>query len=205
VGAALGGDEVRMLTVTEQPSGRLIDLNASMTLDEYLALPDDTRCEIVEGILRPMPRAHSDGRRAQRRLANLVEAQCPPEYRVELEEIVVFQVVPPDARIPDVTVFESAGKHGRTNHVDAGRVLLVVEIVSPGSGHLDRRVKPDEYASNGIPHFWRVELDPEVAVHTYVLTDGAYVNAGVFGPGDRIKSVVLGWVDIPVDQLLSRS
>jgi hypothetical protein len=35
------------------------------------------------------------------------------------------------------------------------------------------------------------------------LTDGAYVNAGVFGPGDRIKSVVLGWVDIPVDQLLS--
>jgi hypothetical protein len=34
-----------------------------------------------------------------------------------------------------------------------------------------------------------------------VLTDGAYVNAGVFASGDRIKSVVLGWVDIPVSRL----
>jgi hypothetical protein len=64
-------------------------------------------------------------------------------------------------------------------------------------------VRPREYARNGIPHFWRIELKPQIAVHTYVLTDGAYVNAGIFGPGDRIKSVVLGCVDVPVDQLLS--
>jgi hypothetical protein len=38
-------------------------------------------------------------------------------------------------------------------------------------------------------------------VHTYVLTDGGHVNAGVFGSGDRIRSVVLGWVDIPVSRL----
>lgn len=192
-----------MLTLLEQPSGRQIDLNASLTLEEYLALPDDTRCEIVEGILRPMSRAHTKGRQVQHRLTYLVEAQCPSEFEVALEEIVILHEVPPEARIPDVSVFARSGKSGDTNHVAATHVLLVVEIVSPGSGDEDRRVKPGEYARNGIPHFWRIEPEPEIAVHTYVLTDGAYVNAGVFGQGDRITSVVLGWVDIPVDQLVT--
>jgi Uma2 family endonuclease len=193
-----------MLTVLEQPSGRLIDVNAQVMLEEYLGLPDDTRLEVVRGILRPMTRAHTEGRQVQSRLTNVLEAQFPPEYVVALEEIVVFHEVPPTARIPDVSVFLRAGKVRRTNHVAARHVLLAVEIVSPGSEDEDRWVKPREYALNGISHYWRIELDPEIAVHTYVLTDGAYVNAGVFGPGDRIKSVVLGWVDIPVDQLLSR-
>lgn len=194
-----------MLTVLEQPSGRLVDLNAPLALGEYLSLPDDTRMEIVRGILRPMTRAHTRGRQVRSRLTNLIEVRCPYKYMTALEEIVVFHEVPPTARIPDVSVFSRAGKVDDTNHVAAEHVLLAVEIVPPGSEDEDRWVKPGEYARNGIPHFWRIELRPEIAVHTYVLTDGAYVNAGIFGPGDRIKSVVLGWVDIPVDQLLSPS
>lgn len=189
----------------EYSSGRTIDTNAQLTLAEYLALPDDARCEIVGGILRPLVRATTEGRRVQRRLTNALEAaleaRCPPDLQVEFEEIVLFHDVPPEARIPDVTVFARSGKDDRTNSVAAGQVILAVEVVSPGSADEDRRVKPGEYARNGIPHFWRVELEPEPVVHTYVLTDGAYVNAGVFASGDRIKSVVLGWVDIPVSRL----
>lgn len=192
-----------MLTLVEQPSGRVLDPNTPLSLEDYLSLPDDTRMEIAEGILRPMTRAHTQGRQVQNRLTGQLEAQAPPDLMVAFEEIVVLHEMPPDARIPDVSVFARAGKDERTNNVPARQVLLVVEIVSPGSGDLDRWVKPGEYARNGIPHFWRIELQPEIAVHTYVLTDGGYMNAGVFGPGDRIKSVVLGWVDIPVDQLLA--
>ncbi|MFD2491822.1 Uma2 family endonuclease [Amycolatopsis jiangsuensis] len=36
-------------------------------------------------------------------------------------------------------------------------VLLVVEVVSPGSGTTDRIVKTDQYAKAGIPFYWRVE------------------------------------------------
>jgi Uma2 family endonuclease len=185
----------------EQSSGRTVDVNAQLALAEYLTLPGDTRCEIVEGILRPTSRATTEGRRVQRRLTNVLDTACPPELQVELEEIVVFHEVPPDARIPDVSVFARAGKQDRTNHVAAKHVLLAVEVVSPGSGEEDRHVKPGEYARNGIPHFWRIELEPGLAVHTYVLTDGGYVNAGVFGPDDRIRSVVLGWIDVPVARL----
>lgn len=190
------------MLLVEQVSGRTLDVNAQLTLEDYLALPDDARCEIVEGILRPMSRATTNGRRVQRRLTNALEEQCPPDLQVEFEEIVVFHDVPPDARIPDVTVFRRHGKDEGTNNVAARHVLLAVEVVSPGSGEEDRHVKPGEYARNGIPHFWRVELQPALAVHTYVLTDGGYVNAGVFGPDGRITSVVLGWVDVPVDDLM---
>lgn len=85
----------------------------------------------------------------------------------------------------------------------AEHVLLAIEIVSQGSEYDDRNAKPAEYADKGIPHYWRVELEPEIRVHTYVLTDGAYVSAGVFGPGEQITSPVLPWVDVPVDRLVS--
>jgi Uma2 family endonuclease len=191
------------MKLLEERSGQIYDQDQLFTLDDYLALPDDTRMELMGGVLRPMSRAYTEGRQVQSRLTIRLEEQCPSDYLVASEEIVVFHEVPPEARIPDISVFSRTGKVARTNHVAARHMLLAVEIVSPGSEYDDRRAKPAEYADNGIPHFWRIELDPEIAVHTYVLTDGAYVNAGVFGPGDRIKSVVLGWVDIPVDQLLS--
>lgn len=190
------------MKLLEQRSGKMYDVDEWKLVD-YLALPDDTRMELVRGVLRPMARANTIGRRVQRRLTNMIEAQCPPEFQVELEEIVVFHEEPPQARIPDLSMFARAGRVDSTNHVEARHVQIAVEVVSPGSEDEDRQFKPWEYAQNGIPHFWRVELEPAIAVHTYVLTDGAYVNAGVFGLGDRIKSVVLGWVDIPVDALVA--
>lgn len=38
-------------------------------------------------------------------------------------------------------------------------VLLVVELISPGSYRRDTIVKRAEYADAGIPHYWIVDLD----------------------------------------------
>ena len=50
-------------------------------------------------------------------------------------------------------------------------VLLVAEIVSPGSETTDRVVKVDQYAKAGIPFYWRIEQAPTGVpiVYTYVL------------------------------------
>ncbi|AYF78679.1 Uma2 family endonuclease [Nocardia yunnanensis] len=41
--------------------------------------------------------------------------------------------------------------------IPAGRVKLVVEVVSRSTAAMDRRIKPDLYAEGGIPDFWRIE------------------------------------------------
>jgi Uma2 family endonuclease len=50
-------------------------------------------------------------------------------------------------------------------------VLLVAEIVSPGSETTDRIVKLDQYACAGIPFYWRLELTATgiPVVYTYLL------------------------------------
>lgn len=43
------------MLLLERPAGEV--LNTQLTLAEYLALPEDSRYEIVDGLLRPMTRS----------------------------------------------------------------------------------------------------------------------------------------------------
>ena len=79
----------------------------------------------------------------------------------------------------------------------------MVEIVSPGSESADRRVKPLEYATAGIPHFWRIGIESSVVVETYRLGDQkGYESTGVFQAGDTVTAAGLDWVSVPVDDLM---
>ena len=57
---------------------------------------------------------------------------------------------------------------------DASQVVVVVEVVSPGTKRRDRLEKPQLYARAGIPHYWRIEQDP-VHVFAYDLVDKRHV------------------------------
>jgi Uma2 family endonuclease len=178
-------------------------LSTQLTLAEYLALPEDSRCEIVDGLLRPMTRSGKRNRTVQRRLANRLEERAPRGLLVFEEEIVVFKVDPPSTRIPDVAVCRAdAVADPDSNSIPATGVLLVAEVVSPGSETEDRFYKPGDYARNGVAHFWRVELDPDIHVFAYRLEHGVYREVGVFGRGRRIVDPSLPWVNIDVVDLL---
>jgi Uma2 family endonuclease len=180
-------------------------LSTALTLDEYLALPKDSRCEIVDGLLRPMTRAGKRNRTIQRRVANRLEEQAPAGLLVFEEEIVVLKMAPATTRIPDVVVCRAdAVTDPDANNIPSAGVVLAIEIVSPGSETDDRYHKPGDYARNEIPYFWRVELHPDIAVYTYRLDGGAYRETGVFHRGDRIADLDLSWVQIDVTDLLGR-
>lgn len=190
------------MLLLERPAGEV--LNTQLTLEEYLALPEDSRYEIVDGLLRPITRSGKRNRTVQRRLANWLEQQSPDDLFVVEEEIVIFKVAPPSTRIPDVTICRAeAIIDPDSNSIAVADVLLVAEIVSPGSETEDRFHKPGDYARNGVPHFWRIELDPVVEVFTYHLAQGAYREAGGFRQGDQIVDPLLPWVDIEVNGLLA--
>jgi hypothetical protein len=55
---------------------------------------------------------------------------------------------------------------------------------------------------NGIPHYWRVELDPDLEIHTHRLVDSQYEPGPVFGRDRRLTDPALPWLDIDVAGLL---
>jgi len=178
-------------------------LHTELTLEEYLALPEDTRCEIIDGVLRPMTRSGKRHRTVQRRLANALESRAPDGLLVAEEEVVIFKAVPPSTRIPDISVYDDAVVvDPDSNSVPVTGMTLVVEVVSPGSETEDRYHKPGDYARNGIAHFWRIEMTPDIEVVTYELVNGVYHETGVFRRGDRIAVESLPWVDVDVTDLL---
>ena len=91
---------------------------------------------------------------------------------------------------------------GRTNNTPASDVLLCVEIVSPSTRTADRYEKPVEYARNGIPAYWRIELEPEIVVHTYELSDGVYADNDRFRRDGTVVDLTLPWIKVRVADLL---
>ena len=85
------------------------------------------------------------------------------EVDVDLELVSADQ--PGVVRRPDLVVVD----HEAIDRVDrdggllrASDVMVVVEIVSPGSRCLDHVVKRHEYADADIGHYWIVDLDEPV-------------------------------------------
>ncbi|MGH3283040.1 MAG: Uma2 family endonuclease [Trebonia sp.] len=125
--------------------------------------------EIVDGMVVVSPSASKRHNRLARLLANALDAAAGPEWNADSDFDVRLQDVPLTNRRPDVVVY-------RADSIDITptrpeHVLLVIEIVSPGSETTDRVVKPDQYARAGIAFYWRVELTVSGApvVYSYVL------------------------------------
>jgi Uma2 family endonuclease len=74
-------------------------------------------------------------------------------------------------RIPDVSVWSKAPPRGVWLAV--AELLLVIEIVSPGSEAMDEVTKRREYALAGIPQYWVVDRDDALTVTLYQLSSEA--------------------------------
>ncbi|MER6562563.1 Uma2 family endonuclease [Streptomyces sp. NPDC001027] len=105
-----------------------------------------------------------------------------PDWNADTGFDVRLQDVPLTNRRPDVTVY-------RVETIDLTptrpeHVLLVAEIVSPGSETTDRIVKVDQYAKAGIPFYWRVEQAatgvPIIYTHVLDPATGAYRDGEMF-------------------------
>ena len=138
--------------------------------------------EIVDGMVVVSPSASKRHNRLARILANALDAAGAPDWNADTDFDVRLQDVPLTNRRPDVVLY-------RADTLDVAptrpeHVLLVVEIVSPGSETTDRHTKPDQYARAGISFYWRVEQTAAGApvTYTYVLDPAtrAYREGEVF-------------------------
>ncbi len=130
--------------------------------------------EIVDGMVVVSPSASKRHNRLARIVANALAA-AGPDWNADVDFDVRLQDVPLTNRRPDVVVYRAETIDLTLTRPE--QVLLVVEVVSPGSETTDRIVKPDQYAKAGIPFYWRVEQAATGVplVYTYVLDPASRV------------------------------
>ncbi|GGZ76734.1 Uma2 family endonuclease [Streptomyces subrutilus] len=132
-------------------------MHAQISAEQYDSWSEE-QCagiEIVDGMVVVSPSASKRHNRLARLLANALDAAAGPDWNADTDFDVRLQDLPLTNRRPDVTVYRAETidlTPTRPEHV-----LLVVEVVSPGSETTDRIVKVDQYAKAGIAFYWRVE------------------------------------------------
>lgn len=131
------------------------------TAEMVRALPDDgKRYELVDGELLVSPAPSWTHQFVLLRLYKLIDAY------VEEHSLGWTLVAPADIEFtprrrlqPDLFVVPDEGQREPASWVDAKRLLLVVEGLSPSSARNDRLKKRPVYQEQGVPQFWILDID----------------------------------------------
>ncbi|MFT4263648.1 MAG: Uma2 family endonuclease [Nocardioides sp.] len=141
-------------------------------------IPDDGhRYELVDGMLIVVPSAEPRHHGVITQLTRLVGGAVGWS-RVQGQAGVTFR--PGDYREPDLLVLRDGFDVWNTKRVAGSDAVLLVEVVSPSTVRNDKVFKLNQYAAEGIGHYWIVETTPALTLTAYVLPEGAetYVEAG---------------------------
>jgi len=133
-----------------------------ITLEQWdaLEIAHARRWELSEGTLIMSPRPQLIHQEISKRLTRLLDDHLPDGMRVLPEiEVTTSSSYPPSVRDPDIVVIHDGAFERNATRVLAADVVLVVEIVSPGSRGMDHVMKLHEYAKAGIEHYWIVDAD----------------------------------------------
>jgi Uma2 family endonuclease len=79
---------------------------------------------------------------------------------------------------------------------------LVVEVLSPSTGHQDKVKKFKLYERQGIREYWIADPVHRL-LEVWVLIDGKFVEQGIFAPEDTFQSPVLGGQTIDVSAIFN--
>lgn len=172
----------------------------TVTAKEYESLPPNPRVELVDGVVQVMTPATRRHQIIVKKLSTALDTVCPDHLRVAWEQEIHLGSL--HRRNPDVMVVDAESDDLDRYSYHPADVLLAIEVVSPGTQTIDRLHKPAEYAAAHIEHYWRIEITPKLAVHTYRLGEaGRYLESGLFTEGDTVAAPGLPWAAVEVDTL----
>ena len=156
-------------------------LEIKYTYEDYLHLPDDGKIyQIVGGKLHRMPAPVPYHQRVSRKLELILD-----EYVTEKGLGEVFDapcdVVLSDEDVvqPDIFFISKEREYIIGDKNIQGAPDLIVEILSPRSEYLDRKVKVELYEEYGVKEYWLVDAGRK-EVEVLRLTGRGYKSEGAF-------------------------
>lgn len=146
--------------------------NGTYTLDDYYALPDDVRAELIDGYLIFMdaPTVHHQDIIGElffhiRYYIKFKNGPCkvilsPVDVRLDNDDKTILE--------PDLVIICDPGKSdGRRIN---GAPDLVVEVVSPSSRKRDYLIKLNKYWAAGVREYWIIDPEQE-KISVYLFAD----------------------------------
>ncbi len=174
-----------MVAMTD--SRAMLPVDRPLTIDDLDLLPDDgTRYELDDGLLVMSPSPVGGHQAVVLRLSVLLDAACPPKFRVFPGFGVA--VNRSQYRIPDIVVVNAVDV-AFDEHSVVRPPVLVVEVASPSTAIYDRNRKKDVYAKFGIESYWIVTPDRDKPVVTaFELRKGEYRQVAEINGGDAFRA-----------------
>ncbi|MCD8104179.1 MAG: Uma2 family endonuclease [Lachnospiraceae bacterium] len=154
------------------------------TLEDYYALPDDRRVELIDGVIYDMAAPNTAHQATVVEIAvqlkNYIDSRggkclafmSPVDVQLDCDERTMVQ--------PDVLVVCDRDKVIR--RCVYGAPDLVVEIVSPSSERKDHIIKLAKYINAGVREYWIVDLRQEKVIVYDIEHDGRTTIYGMDKP-----------------------
>ena len=151
------------LMVNEAASPYNFERNGSYTLDDYYALPDDQRVELIDGYFYNMSSPtfghQSIGGEIHRQIANFIMENggscrpfiAPVDVQLDCDNKTMVQ--------PDVGIVCDTSKIKRFGIYGAPDFL--VEVISPSTKKKDYALKLSKYLEAGVREYWIVDFTQE--------------------------------------------
>lgn len=180
---------------------------ARYTWDDFVALDDEDRRELVDGALVEVDVPTKWHENIVALLVYFLQgwvfARGASERRLRvLSSAYKVRVRADRGAMPDVQVVKDSVYRARANDqgLVRGRPELVVEIVSPSSGRHDRVRKVEWYASIGVPEYWLVDVDAR-AVQRLVLRGKHYSIAESAVEDEVFRPSSMPGLEIPLARI----
>jgi len=158
-------------TVTQTiPPGRIV-----LTYEDYCRLPDDrNRYEVLDGELSVTPAPRISHQRVSNRLHRFLDNHVVANQLGEILTAPTDLILAPTTVVqPDLIFISNDRRHIVTERAIEGPPNLVIEILSPTTGNIDRVTKAQLYARYEVPHYWLIDPDQQ-ALEAYELTRDHY-------------------------------
>ena len=186
-GADAGVNQSDRVCETAVPYGQ--KKQGEYTLEDYYALPEDKRYELIDGVLYEMT--------APTTLHQIIALQMCYQIEKFIEEkegSCMTYIAPVDVQLdcddktmvePDVIILCDRSKD--INRCIYGAPDFVAEVLSKSTRRKDIGVKTYKYANAGVREYWMIDpKDMKVIVYTFAQNDDAEDTVSIFGFQDKI-------------------